>query len=203
MRWKRTIITVALVATGIYLVAALVLTLAQRKLMYFPDKPSAAEAETFGRRHGFSNWENAASQTIGWKRLCASVPTRGQVLILHGNAGWALNWRHYAQGLQNVEPLDIYILEFPGYGTRSGKPTQKSLFAAAEEAMALLERNGPVYLVGESLGTGVAAYLAGTHPRSVAGVFLVAPYNNMTAVAKAHLPLFPAGLMLRDKYPSD
>jgi uncharacterized protein len=67
----------------------------------------------------------------------------------------------------------------------------------------LLEGNGRIYLIGESLGTGVATYLAGTRARSVTGVFLVAPYNNMTSVARAHLPLFPVKLMLKDKYPSD
>src|SRR3954463_14774734 len=103
----RTIGRVVMFVTGVYVLLAVVLTLAQRKLMYFPARPSIAEAETVARSHDFDPWTNNRGETIGWKRLCKSVPPRGQVLILHGNAGWALNWSHYAQALQNVEPLEI------------------------------------------------------------------------------------------------
>ena len=32
---------------------------------------------------------------------------------------------------------------------------------------------------------------------------LIAPYNNLAAVAQQHFPLLPAKWLLRDKYPSD
>jgi alpha-beta hydrolase superfamily lysophospholipase len=98
--------------------------------------------------------------------------------------------------------VDFYIVEYPGYGGRKGKPTQVSILAAAEDALGNIHGNGPVFLVGESLGTGVATYLAGKHDREIARVFLVAPYDLMTAVAASHLPLFPVKWMLHDKYPS-
>ena len=41
--------------------------------------------------------------------------------------------------------------------------------------MQLLGTNRPVYLVGESFGSGVAAYLAGTRPDRVAGLMLLSP----------------------------
>src|SRR6185503_9101124 len=140
----KTLLQALTILTGVYLLLAVVLTFAQRKLMYFPTNLRVADALKMARAHGFSPWENNRGEIIGWKRVCKSVPPRGQVLILHGNAGWALNWAHYADGLQNVEPLDIYILEYPGYGIRVGSPSQKTIFAAADEGMALLERNGPV-----------------------------------------------------------
>jgi pimeloyl-ACP methyl ester carboxylesterase len=108
----------------------------------------------------------------------------------------------YARSLNQVEVCDVYILEYPGYGPRPGMPSQQSLFDAAAEAMALLEKKGSVYLVGESLGTGVAAYLAGTHSNSVAGVLLIAPYHNLGDVAQNHMPIFPARLMILDRFPS-
>ena len=57
--------------------------------------------------------------------------------------------------------------------------------------------------MGESLGTGVAAYLAGTHPDKVAGVVLLGAYNRLTDVAQAHMPLLPVHLLLVDRFPSE
>jgi pimeloyl-ACP methyl ester carboxylesterase len=109
----------------------------------------------------------------------------------------------FAQGLQSVEPVDVYILEYPGFGPRPGSPSQRSLFQAAADAMDLLKKEGPVYLMGESLGTGVAAYIAGTYPELVRGVLLIAPYNNLSGVAQYHMPIFPVKWMLWDRFASE
>jgi pimeloyl-ACP methyl ester carboxylesterase len=98
--------------------------------------------------------------------------------------------------------MDFYLLEYPGYGGRPGAPGQKKILRAAEEALKNIPCDCAVFVIAESLGTGVAAYLAGEHPDRIEGVLLIAPYNSMTAVAKKHLPLFPVRWMLRDKYPA-
>ena len=97
----------------------------------------------------------------------------------------------------------MFIVEYPGYADRPGSPSQKSLFRAADEAFQLLATNRPVYLVGESLGTGVAAYLAGTHPDKVAGVVLFAPYNQLADAAQYNYPFLPVHLLLVDRFPSE
>ena len=93
-------------------------------------------------------------------------------------------------------------MEYPGYGARAGSPSQQSLCEAADEAILLLAKDGPVYVIGESLGTGVAAYLAGAHPEAVAGLLLIAPYHNLGDVAQHQMPVFPAKWMLWDRFPS-
>jgi len=95
------------------------------------------------------------------------------------------------------------MLEYPGYGDRAGTPSERNIYTAADEALLLAATNGLVYVIGESLGTGVAAYLAGAHPKQVAGVVLFAPYNRLADVAQYHLPIFPVPLMLLDKFPSE
>jgi hypothetical protein len=59
-----------------------------------------------------------------------------------------------------------------------------------------------LYVVGESLGTGVASYLAGTHPQAVAGIMLLSPYDRLARVAQDHFPWLPAWLLLVDRFPS-
>jgi uncharacterized protein len=95
-------------------------------------------------------------------------------------------------------------VEFPGYGDRPGKPTEDTIEAATVEAFQLLACKGPkVYLVGESLGTGVAAYVAGRFPRQVAGLAMLAPYTSLTDVAQWRVPIANMEKVLADHYPAD
>jgi pimeloyl-ACP methyl ester carboxylesterase len=98
--------------------------------------------------------------------------------------------------------MDVFILEYPGYGDRAGHATQTSFFQAADDAFRSLPKSVPTYLVGESLGTGVAAYLAGAHSNEVSGVLLFAPYNSLVDVAQHHVKILPASLILRDRFES-
>ena len=148
-------------------------------------------------------WYNAAGQPIGMKRLCLQRPAQAQALLTYGNGSHATGNPGYFDNLQNLGRFDIYILNYPGYEDRPGTPTQANLFHAADDAMASLSTNLPLYLIGQSLGTGVAAYLAGTYPDRVKGVVLQAPFNHMSAVAQYHYPWLPVSLLLLDRFASD
>ncbi|MGH8024070.1 MAG: alpha/beta hydrolase, partial [Limisphaerales bacterium] len=91
---------------------------------------------------------------------------------------------------------------YPGYGDRSGRPTEKSLFAAAADAFQMVPTNRPIYLVGESLGSGVASYLAGTFTNRVAGILLISPFTSVTDVGQHRYPFLPVSLLLVDRFPS-
>jgi pimeloyl-ACP methyl ester carboxylesterase len=152
---------------------------------------------------GLERWKNPAGEAIGMKRLSPKQPAERRVLIVYGNASCATGCAHYVGAIQSVAALDAFILEYPGYGDLPGSPSQASLFRAADAAFQVLATNGPIYLVGESLGTGVAAYLAGTHPDRVAGMVLISPYNRLADVAQYHLPIFPVHLLLIDCFPAE
>jgi pimeloyl-ACP methyl ester carboxylesterase len=201
-KWRRKVLRIIVPVGVVYLILLFAVFFGQRRLLYFPNKVSLDLSLAMAKRSGFEAWNNSAGQFIGWKKLSATNGPRDRILITHGNAGSAIDRVDYAHSLNQVEDCDVYILEYPGYGPRPGAPMQSSLFDAADEAMALLEKEGPVYVVGESLGTGVAAYIAGTHPRAVTGLLLIAPYHNLGDVAQNHMPIFPARLMILDKFPS-
>jgi uncharacterized protein len=200
---SRVIIFGVLVVTGLYVVCVIGLTMGQRKLLYYPCKVSIKEEQPSAAKSGFRPWENAKGELIGWFRPSQTGPATRTIVLLHGNAGCASGWFHYAEGFQSAEPIDFYILEYPGYGGRSGGPTQSTILSAADDAFASLPKSCGISIIGESLGSGPACYLAGKYGAKVKGVFLVAPYNNMAGAAGAHLPLFPVKWMLKDKYPSD
>ncbi len=188
---------------AIYLGLALLVTLFQRKLIYQPTVLSATDADQIARDSGLERWKTADGRAIGWKRIAPAGSSKGSVLITHGNAGCAVHRGHYAESLSTAASLNVFILEYPGYGDRPGAPSQSSLFAAAEEAFGQLPTNMPIFLLGESLGTGVAAHLAGKHPDRVKGVLLVAPYDRLGSVAQRQMPIFPTRWMLLDPFRSD
>jgi hypothetical protein len=187
----------------IYLAALVLVTALQRRLIYHPQQFSPALAEMMAHRAQLERWTNSAGAGIGWQRLFPAQPSQGRVLIVYGNASFAIGCAIYADAIQSVAPLDVFIMEYPGYGARPGSPSQDSLFRAADEALTLLGTNGPSYLLGESLGTGVAAYLAGTHPDRFAGAVFLSPYNRLGDVAQYQMPIFPVPLLLRDRFPSE
>lgn len=174
----------------------------QRHLIYFPPVLSSEAVESAARKDGLEPWKNDHGDLIGWKRMSLVQPAQGQVIVVHGNAGCAFQCAHYADAIQPAVSLDIYMVEYPGYADRPGKPTEQSLDAAAVEGFHALPTNLPTYVVGESLGTGVATYLAGHFADRIAGVVLLAPYNSLVDVGQAHMKILPVGLILRDRFPS-
>ena len=199
---RQSVLRVLIIAVGFYVVCLVLLALAQRRMMYFPCTSSHGELEGEAKKDGFGRWRHSQGRVIGWFRP-SQAPAKQCVVVLHGNAGCAIDRFHYADRFQALAPMDFYVFEYPGYGGRDGSPSQSTILRAAEEALKSIPADCSVFLIGESLGTGVAAYLAGAHPDRVHGMLLIAPYNNMTAVAKKHMSLFPVRAILRDRYPAD
>lgn len=161
----------------------------QRKLLYFP---SHLDLST-----GLAPWLHNG-QIIGYAR---EVPSPKNIwLMLHGNGGQAA---HRASALPHFSPSDsIYILEYPGYGLRSGTPSMQSINEAATTAYSLLRDKFPalpVCLVGESLGSGPACFLAGG-PRQPDKLVLIVPYDELALVAAGHYPILPVRLILHDNW---
>lgn len=132
---------------------------------------------------------------------CRTVPSPRSVwLIMHGNAGQASD-RQY---IVNRLPADscAYVLEYPGYGTRPGKPSMASINAAAHEAyesLRALYSNIPLGAFGESMGSGPASFLCSL-PNPPDRLVLAVPFDNLLSVAKRHMKYLPVSLLLRDKW---
>ncbi len=172
-----------------FLVIILGCVLFQRKLMYYPTHHR--------ENHGLSKWL-LDGQLIGYAR---EVPDPGNVwLMLHGNGGQASD-RVYA--LPSFSSRDsVYILEYPGYGSRPGSPSMEAFNAAANQAyQALRSRfpNKPVCVVGESMGSGPASVLA-TNRQPPDKIVLIVPFDILSRVAADHFPFIPAGLFLHDNW---
>jgi uncharacterized protein len=182
-----------------YGLIVLAVALLQRRLLFFPDTFPESLAEQRGAESGFLPWKNGKGEIIGWK-LPANGPATRSVLIVHGNAGSASGRDYIAQPIHDTGSADVFVLEYPGYGARGGSPGKDSFLAAGEAAFALLPADRPRYLVSESLGTGVAAHLAGSFPDQVAGLVCFVPYHSLPWVAQRKMPFVPAYALLVDRF---
>ncbi len=184
---------------ALYVLLALFVMLVQRKLIYFPTTLSSEFALRLGQQEGLVPWRNSTGKIIGWQFPATSAPA-GTVLIVHGNGGHALNRGYFARPICEAAIVDVFVLEYPGYGARDGSPNMRGFLAAADEAFSLLPTNRSIYIVAESLGSGVAAHLARKFQPRVSGLIFFAPYADLAAVGQRQMPIFPVKLLRRDRF---
>jgi pimeloyl-ACP methyl ester carboxylesterase len=177
----------------------------QRRMMYVPFHEPESAMLTLARNLGFEPWRDESGAIIGWKSVNHGRQAANRMLVFQGNAGYALHRGHYLSGFQGIDggrKWEVYLFEYPGYGARPGAVGQEQFVKAGLQALDALEANDarPVYLLGESLGSGLACALAQWAPDRVAGLFLVTPFARMGDVAAHHFRFLPVRLMLRDRW---
>ena len=163
---------------------------AQASLLYHPTHDADP-------RSALRPWVDHGA-VIGYARV---VPRPATIwLMTHGNAGQAAD-RDYV--LPSLSPTDsLYVLEYPGYGARPGKPSRTSFDAAARSAYRILRAEHsdvPVCVIGESIGSGPACAL-GSEPRPPDRIVLIVPFDTLVSVAKDHFPWLPVRWLLRDRW---
>ena len=192
---KRTLYAVLKFFVLGYLTVVMLFGCAQRHFLYYPTHQSIQENQLKSYNAQPWVWEG---KTIGYQHAVAQP--RQIWFMLQGNGGEAASRLPL---INDINPRDaFYILEYPGYGQREGKPTQKNLNAVALQAYQILVQKygaDKITLLGESLGSGVASYLASQQP-APARVVLVVPYDDITDVAQEALPWLPAKLIMLDRW---
>lgn len=207
-KMARSVIRIAVALLLGYLLVVLMLAGCQRGMVYYPMKAPEDRLRAVAREAGMVPWEGPDGALTGWRTGAESPPEAPVFVVFHGNAGFALHRVYFVDGLNAAvgEGVpDVRIFEYPGYGARGGRPSEETIKAAALEALDPLfaSAEGPVFLVGESLGTGVAAYVASQRPDDVAGLILLTPFTSLVDVGRHHYRFLPVGLLLRERYPSD
>jgi pimeloyl-ACP methyl ester carboxylesterase len=128
----------------------------------------------------------------------ASAPTDSRTLILgFGGNGW--NGQDVAEYLHELYPdAEVVAFHYRGYRPSTGRPSAASLIADAPLVFeAAVKRVKPKrsIAVGFSIGTGIAATLAGQ--RKLDGLILVTPFDSLKAVAQSAFPWLPIAPFLQ------
>jgi pimeloyl-ACP methyl ester carboxylesterase len=189
MKAVNILVLLAVAAAAIYAVVVLAVYVLQREFLFFPTQ--------FETQSALSIW-TVGDSVYGYSR---EVPGSKRVwLMMHGNAGQAAH-RDYILGC--VGPADsVFVLEYPGYGSRSGSPSRDSFNDAAAVAYRKLREEHPgvfIGVIGESIGSGPACSLAAERQPPDA-IVLITPFDTLVSVAGKLMPFLPVRWLLKDKW---
>lgn len=185
---------VAAVLAGIAVLLLTSFVLMEGRFLYFPSRTLAATPESFGlRADELSLLTEDGVRLHGW--WIKGVGGRA-LLFFHGNAGNIADRLDRARILNERLGLDVFLVDYRGYGRSEGSPSEEGLYrdARAVFAHAMTRfRSDQIVLFGESLGSAVTIQLATEQP--CAGVVLETPFLSVPAMARRHYPFVPTFLI--------
>jgi pimeloyl-ACP methyl ester carboxylesterase len=184
------------------LILAALVYLLQGWLIYQPERYPVSELNQAAHLYSVRLWPSADEDYRGLVRPGATGD-RGTIIVFHGNAGSAFHRLHYIEALERLG-LRVVLAEYPGYGAREGRPSERAWIEDAKTTLRWAERDfgGPLYLWGESLGCGVATALAADPTLPVEGLALITPFTSLLDMAQAIYHFYPARWLVRDRYDS-
>lgn len=164
----------------------------QRSLLYFP-----AATRVDARQTDF-NLPRPDATLRGW----ALQPQQPYPILYFGGNAEAVQFNR-DDFRQWFPQRSVYLLAYRGYGASDGSASQQALYADALALYDAVRKRHPgqrISVIGRSLGSGMAMYVAAHRP--VDRLVLVTPFDSMQAVGQAHFPWLPVRWLLRDRYPS-
>lgn len=175
---------------GLYLAACLLLFAFERKLLFFPSDEVSVE----GVAHIVLD-----SGEVRLK-VWTLNPGRERALLYFGG-----NAENVANNIAAFDTLfpghTVYLLNYRGYGGSSGTPGEEGFYRDAELLYTYASRrHRAVSVMGRSIGSAVATHLAAN--RQVEKLVLVTPFDSAVGVAKRLYPIFPVGILMRDRFES-
>lgn len=173
----------------------------QEGMLFYPERAPLETVRREAAAAGFRLWPH---DDDNYRALLAEPPGTavGTCVIWHGNAGSARQRDYLAAPLLRLG-WRVMVAEFPGYGARTpGSLREATLTAEARALAGEIGRDfdGPLVVVGESLGAAVAAAVAGDPVLRVNGALLFTPWHDLAGVARVHYGWLPVGLLLRDRF---
>jgi pimeloyl-ACP methyl ester carboxylesterase len=184
------------VALVLYAAVCWLLYLKQESLLFFPQKLPPNYRFTFPDPFE-ERWITTDDGTRLHGLLFTTDDPKGLIFYLHGNAGSLAGWGDVAAVYTRLG-YDVFMLDYRGYGKSGGAiSSEKQLLSDAEAAYEAIIKQYPeeqIVVLGYSLGTGLAAWLAAHYqPRLL---ILQAPYYSFQDLATHFYPLIP-GVLLR------
>jgi len=115
------------------------------------------------------------------------------VLYFSGNANNVIEF------LDNIAPkikeYNFIGFNYPGYAGSKGKPCEQCILKYALE---IYDNYKPDIIIGRSLGSAVAAYVATN--RKSKKLVLITPFDSIVNVAKSKYPLLPVNKLVKYKF---
>jgi len=174
----------------------------QDSILFYPVKTDPTVAKRWQDRR--VEIATDATTIEGWWLEKPDSDSQIVVLYFGGNAEEVLS--SSIDSMTHLKVRQMLVTHYRGYGGTPGRPSQDALFNDALAVydyainqLGVASRN--LIVVGRSLGSGVATYIAANRP--VRGVVLITPYDSIKAVAQGLYPLLPIGMLIKHPFRSD
>ncbi|MCP3960191.1 MAG: alpha/beta hydrolase [bacterium] len=200
----RKLLSIALTFLIVIAVAALMLDPLIRQMLY-PAPPIPVPSPPPPPLEEVTLELPAGERVTAWA-AAYSDPASPAVVFFHGN-GENLETMRLSGLFEQMAALGVHVLavDYPGYGSSSGEPSEASLTAAGQAGFEWLGRRHPdsrKFVLGWSLGAAVATRIAADNAESVDGLVLLSAWSDLPSLAAIHYPSWLVGLGLKDKYDS-
>jgi len=199
----RVIINLLIAAAVAYALMMLFVFLYQPRLVYFPqvERELTATPRAAGLDYEDVTLTTADNVKLhGW--WVPSRNARGTILLMHGNAG---NISHRLGYLTMFNRLgySVLLFDYRGYGKSGGHPDEEGTYRDAEAAwlhLAATRNVAPrdIVMVAESLGGGVATWLALKYPPRA--LVLASTFRSVPDLGAQIYPWLPVRLLARITY---
>ncbi len=176
--------------TFIYVLLCLCLYLFQKSLIFQP---------TATIPHQFDTAKITNQETV-LETLVTNQNLDDVILYFGGNAE---NVIYTAEDFdRHFKNQATYLLKYRSYSGAAGEPEEQALYT---DALALFDEvikkhPGKITVIGRSLGSGVATFLAAN--RAIDQLVLITPFDSIANVAKELFPVFPVDWLLTQKFDS-
>jgi len=115
------------------------------------------------------------------------------VLYFGGNGA---NVLHFLDDVAyKIKNYNFIAFNYPGYGNSKGTPSQEQILKYALE---ITNKYKPDIVIGRSLGTAVASYVASKI--AIKSVVLITPFDSIENVAQKRYPIFPVKYILKHPF---
>ncbi|MFK7932230.1 MAG: alpha/beta hydrolase [Saprospiraceae bacterium] len=185
---KKWLIGIFIFFTVMLLSALGVLYVKQESIIFHPDKLSENFVFSRGEEVEIEVEDDIFLNGV----LIKTKRSKGVVLYLHGNKGTNRRALFQADNFRN-NGYDILVLDYRGYGKSDGYIyAEKQLYQDVQKVYNHLKqsyREDQIVLIGYSIGTGMASFLAATNQPQ--HLVLIAPYLSITAMKDKFVALIP------------
>ena len=115
------------------------------------------------------------------------------VLYFGGNAANVLYFLD--DTASKLKGYNFIAFNYPGYANSEGKPSEEKILKYALE---IAKKYKPQHIIGRSLGTAVASYVASKI--EIDRLLLITPFDSIADVAQSKYPIFPIKLLVKHKF---
>lgn len=206
--YNNKILTTTLIVFILLFTTFFILIINQKKLIYIPNHNKKYHQEILKNdKLEVVNIKDNEFEYIGY--LKNDLVNKPIIIYYGGNADSAASIFHKFSEIENslLNNFNFIMIDYPKYGLSTNNLSQDNIFK-----MALLTfdyvvnelnySNNNIIVMGYSLGSGVASYVASK--RATKTNVLIAPYNSILNVANTLLPIFygPFKALIKDHYNS-